>query len=605
MASGLLTVQVKNASSALPISNATIYIYDESNTLLYELTTDEGGSSPQVSLDTVDASLSLDPNYTGFPYTNYYVDIKANGYNDLTIENVRIFDNQASTLPVSLIPLSRQQTEPSNYEITLSEPSILQESPREQEGPLREPRVLRQVVIPDPITVHLGPPDSHSSNVKVPFIDYIKNVASSEIYPTWPENALKANIYAITTFALNRVFTEWYRGRGYDFDITNSTAYDQYYVYGQTIYDSISKIVDDQFNEYVTRNGNITPYFTSFCNGTTATCDGLSQWGTVSLANDGMDYMDILQYYYGNDIEIQETNFVTNILSSYPGSPLKVGSGGLDVQTIQTYLKSIKNNFPSIPTITDADGVFGSSTEDAVKQFQRIFNLTIDGIVGKDTWNQISRIFVAVNKLSELDSEGDALGVGTIPPNATLRLGSSGNNVLTLQYILDYISLFYPTIPTPSRNGQFDAQTRSSVIAFQNMMGLTADGIVGKNTWNELYDVYLGIINSTKPPTPNPNYINYVVKSGDTLWLLSIRYNTTVDAIKKLNGLTSNNLYIGQQLKIPNSNPTPSVSYTVKSGDTLWLLSRRYNTSVDAIKRLNGLTSDSLSIGQVLQIPAA
>ena len=243
---------------------------------------------------------------------------------------------------------------------------------RNQQGSDASPYVLRQVVIPNPITVHLGRPDASASNIQVSFSDYVKNVASSEIYPTWPDAALRANIYAIITFALNRIYTEWYRSRGYNFDITNSTAYDQYFVYGRPIYDSINKIVNEIFNEYVRRQGQNAPYFTSFCNGTTATCDGLSQWGTVTLANQNLTPLQILRSYYPKDIEIVETDIITGVISSYPGTALRVGSTGLDVQTIQTYLGRIRKNYPAIPVITDKAGTFGNSTKAAVTKFQQI-----------------------------------------------------------------------------------------------------------------------------------------------------------------------------------------------------------------------------------------
>jgi peptidoglycan hydrolase-like protein with peptidoglycan-binding domain len=395
-----------------------------------------------------------------------------------------------------------------------------------------------------------------------------------------------------------------YRNQGYNFDITNSTAYDQYFVYGRPIYESISRIVDRIFNEYVRRQGQNAPYFTSFCNGTTVSCQGLSQWGTVTLANQGYTPLQILRSYYPNDIEIVQTNIVANSLSSYPGTPLQTGSAGLNVQTIQTYLNRIRRNYPAIPAITDPAGVFGASTKSAVTKFQSIFNLTPDGIVGKATWYKISRIYTAVTRLAELDSEGTTLGIGTVPPSSVLRQGSSGQDVITLQYLLNVISEYYPGIPAPAQDGIFGSGTKQSVIAFQQAMGLDADGIVGALTWKELYEVYLGIHQNVPSPNPEPNVTTYIVRPGDSLWLIAQRYNTTVDAIKRLNGLTSDLLSIGQTLKIPSSQEVPYIEYTVRPGDTLWLLSRRYNTTVDAIKRLNGLSSDMLSIGQVLKIPS-
>lgn len=394
-----------------------------------------------------------------------------------------------------------------------------------------------------------------------------------------------------------------YRNRGYSFDITNSTAYDQYFIYGRPIYESISRIVDRIFNEYVRRKGQNAPYFTSFCNGTTVSCQGLSQWGTVTLANQGYSPLQILRSYYPKDIEIAQTNIITGSLSSYPGTPLKTGSSGLNVQTIQTYLNRIRRNYPAIPAITDQAGTFGASTKSAVTKFQSIFGLTPDGIVGKATWYKISSLYTAVTRLAELNSEGTALGIGTVPPDSTLRQGSSGQDVITLQYLLNVISEYYPGIPSPSQDGIFGSGTRQSVIAFQQSMGLAADGIVGSLTWKALYDAYLGIGQNVPSPGPETGISSYVVRPGDSLWLIAQRFHTTVDAIKRLNGLTSDLLNIGQTLKIPASQEAPYIVYKVRPGDTLWLLSKRYNTTVNAIKNLNGLTSDMLSIGQTLKIP--
>ena len=338
----------------------------------------------------------------------------------------------------------------------------------------------------------------------------------------------------------------------------------------------------------------------------------MSQWGTVTLANQGYTPIRILRYYYPDDIEIAETNAVSNVVTSYPGTPLRVGSTGLDVQTIQTYLNRIRRNYPAIPAITDEAGTFGDSTRAAVTKFQSIFNLATDGIVGKATWYKISNLYTAVTRLAELDSEGTTIGIGTVPPSTVLRQGSRGQDVITLQYLLDVISEYYSGIPSPGQDGIFGNDTREAVIAFQRQMGLAADGIVGPATWNSLYRTYQGINQNVPPvnpnPTPNPtpdsgNVIVHIVRSGDTLWLLSKRYGTTVDAIKQANGLTSDNLSIGQVLRIPVPSSTQYFLYTVRPGDTLWLLANRFGTTVDAIQNLNGLTSDALRVGQVLRIP--
>lgn len=393
-------------------------------------------------------------------------------------------------------------------------------------------------------------------------------------------------------------------------------------MYGRPVYDSISRIVDNIFNEYVRRQGQEVPYFTSFCNGSTVTCQGLSQWGTVTLANNGLTPLQILRSYYPNDVEIASTNIITGEISSYPGAPLGLGSTGLDVETIQTYLNRIRRNYPAIPAITDPAGTFGESTRDAVVRFQSIFGLAADGVVGKSTWFKLSSLYSAVTRLAELDSEGNTLGIGTVPPGATLRQGSRGQDVVTLQYLLNVISEYYPSVPAPAQDGIFGNGTQQSVVAFQRAAQLSPDGIVGPATWKKLYEVYRGIGQAfpgqgtpgqntpgQTPPgqtTPGQNTsgtTEYVVKAGDSLWLIAQRYGTTVEAVRRLNGLTSDLINVGQVLRIPSSQSGSYVEYTVRSGDTLWLLSRRYDTTVDAIKRLNGLVSDALSIGQVLKIP--
>ncbi len=606
MAIGYLIIQARTAHDALPLSGVQIRIMDHQEKIIYELTTDESGETEKISLETLERTLSLDPNFSGTPFISYNVLALANGFNSVHIVGIPILEGETAIQPIEFIPMRKQQRTPSVTEIQIGAPAVSTTGNRYQEGPITESRVLRQVVIPNPITVHLGSPGTSASNVQVSFPDYVKNAASSEIYPTWPESSLRANIYAIITFALNRVYTEWYRSRGFNFDITNSTAYDQNYIYGRNIYESISRIVDEIFNEYVRRQGQNAPYFTSFCNGTTATCPGLSQWGTVTLANQGLSPLQILRSYYPKDVEIAETNIITGIVSSYPGTALKTGSTGLDVQTIQTYLQKIRRNYPAIPAITDPAGVFGESTRAAVAKFQSIFNLTPDGIVGKSTWNKLSYLYTSVTRLAELDSEGTSLGIGTIPPSSVLRLGSSGQDVITLQYLLNVAAEYDPTIPAPSQDGNFGRGTQQSVMAFQRAAELAPDGVVGPLTWQALYNTYLGVDNVI-PPSPDTGVIEYVVRSGDTLWLLAQRYNTTVDAIKNLNGLTSNNLYIGQVLKIPTAGASGGsyFEYVVRSGDTLWLLAQRYNTTVDAIKNLNGLSSNDLSIGQILKIPSA
>lgn len=344
--------------------------------------------------------------------------------------------------------------------------------------------------IPENIVVHLGFPTENAENVTVSFREYIKNVASSEIYPTWPESAIRANIYAQITYALNRIYTEWYRSRGYDFDITNTTQFDQAFVKDREIFENISVIVDDIIDSYVVKQGSIEPYFTQYCNGTTSTCPGLSQWGTVDLANSGLVPYEILQYYYGKDLDI-----VTNVpfkgnSPSYPGYPLRRGIGNNDVKRIQNQLNRIRNNFPSIPSIKNANGVFDENTEATVKKFQQVFGLVEDGIVGKITWYKINAIYTAVKKLGELSSEGVKLQDIEVPFESSFKLGSNGAGVKTLQYYLDVVGFFNDAIPSVPNDGIFDNATEKSVKAFQKLYGLTEDGVVGRDTWNALVSAY-------------------------------------------------------------------------------------------------------------------
>ncbi len=428
---GTLVVSVTTAEQAVPIPNAKVTIMDKNGNTLYNLVTDDAGNTQRVSLYTPDMNLTLDPNYTGPAYAEYIVDVNAQGYTPTEIESVQIYDTISSVLPVNLKPLPR-----SGYSldmrdvIEIPENSLLSEE-RFIGGipdPNVEPRVLKSVVIPEYVTVHLGTPDSDAANVRVKFIDYLKNVASSEIYPTWPENSLRANILAQISLILNRIYTEWYTSRGYPFDITNSTRYDQAFVYGRNIFDSVSRVVDDIFNSYVKLKTSRAPYFTSYCNGTTVTCRGLSQWGTVPLANQGKSPLEIIQNYYGTGVEIATSNNIGGQTSSYPGTPLKLNDRGDNVGIIQRQLNRIGQNFPMIPYVF-VDGIYTQATKDAVTAFQRIFNLDQTGIVDKGTWNKISYIYTAVTRLAELDAEADSEGINTTPPTTTIRRGSTGKLV--------------------------------------------------------------------------------------------------------------------------------------------------------------------------------
>ena len=346
--------------------------------------------------------------------------------------------------------------------------------------------------VPQTITVHLGAPSASAANVTVPFSDYVKNVASSEIYPTWEESALRANILAIVSFALNRVYTEFYRSRGYDFDITSSTAYDQFFVNGRSYFENVSRIVDELFNDYLRRPGFVEPLAAKFCNGTTVTCEGLSQWGSQNLALQGYNSTQILRSYYGN-VEIVPNAPIRGYTSSYPGTALRRGSSGPNVVVIQVELNRISQNYPLIPKIPNVDGIFGSRTEASVKKFQEIFGLTPDGIVGKATWYALVRLYTAVTSLSELRSQGQQFySINWSYPDP-LQQGDTGEKIRHLQYMLSVLNSFIPQIPEIAIDGIFGPKTREAVLAAQRWFGLPETGQVDDRTWDEIYDQFSGI----------------------------------------------------------------------------------------------------------------
>ncbi len=375
---------------------------------------------------------------------------------------------------------------------------------------------LKTVNIPEYITVHLGAPDEPAANVTVPFIDYVKNVASSELYPTWPESAIRANVYAIVSIALNRIFTEWYRSRGYNFDITNSTQYDQYFVHNRGIFDKISDIVDDIFNDYVVRQGQLQPLFTQYCDGRQSQCEGMYQWGTVDLANEGYIPYDILKYYYGDDINIVRNAPVGNVSETYPGTPLQLGDSNEFVLIAQIMLNTISSNYPAIPKIYPVNGIFNQLTESAVKEFQKIFGLNPTGIIDKGTWYRIKNIYVSVKKLAELTSKG--ILISEIPKEFVEEEGVVVvPRVQLVQFFLNVLSAYYDTIPPVDIDGILGPKTRASLIEFQKTMKLPETGIIDEATWNAMYNNIVGILNTLPPSAialPGLLYPNTVLRVG-------------------------------------------------------------------------------------------
>ena len=349
-----------------------------------------------------------------------------------------------------------------------------------------------QPYIPTYITVHLGPPDSDAENVTVTFSDYIKNVASSEVYPTWETSALRANILAQISFALNRVYTEYYPSRGYPFHITSSTAYDQKFIKGRNIFDSISTLVDELFNDYIRRQGFVEPLAAKFCNGTTSQCDGLSQWGSEYLAREGRNSMEILRTYYGDNIELVVDAPIQDPRTSYPGKAMRLGDASPYIRIAQFVLNRISQSYTAIPRITRVNGYYGLETQEAVKAFQQIFGLTPDGILGKATWYAMVRLYTGILQLSELVSQGQTFGRLLFDfdsfNGADLR-----EQVSLLQYLLSVLSQFYLEIPFVSIDGVFGTQTRNAVLALQRSAGLPETGTVDESTWNVLVERFLGI----------------------------------------------------------------------------------------------------------------
>ncbi|MBE6649700.1 MAG: spore cortex-lytic protein [Ruminococcaceae bacterium] len=507
MQTGTLKIEL-TTGGALPVNDAVVRVKTISGELLYEQAIPVGdeGISSSFELEVPDMVLSLNQKEVSAPYGLFDVEVLTGDFIGTFINGVQVFAGMEALLQIPLQP--RTEAFPSsNQPNTFNIPPNALRLPPKPEGdtatlfPQSPSSQLHAFpYIPEYITVHLGSPTDFSArNVTVTFQDYIKNVASSEIYPTWPEESLRANIIAQISFVLNRVYTEWYRSRGYDFDITNDTAFDQYFVEGRNIFKNISQIVDDIFNVYMQKPGREEPFFARYCNGTTSRCDGLSQWGTVTLANDGLDAQSILEYYYG-DIELVETDDLRGPFESYPGNPLRVGTSGEPVRRIQEQLNRIALNYPSIPFIS-VDGVYGESTERSVRQFQKIFNLDTDGIVGKGTWYAISRVYVAVKDLAELTSEGERVDYAAQEyPGTPLKLGDRSVEVLEIQLYLSTIALYNPEVKTVAIDGVFGQSTLNSVVSFQRAYGIDPDGVVGRVTWDRLVDVYNGIKNNVQVP---------------------------------------------------------------------------------------------------------
>ena len=363
----------------------------------------------------------------------------------------------------------------------------------------------------------------------------------------WPEQALRANIHCQISLALNRIYTEWYPSKGYSFNITNSTSYDQYYVHGRTVFDVMVRLTDDIFNTYIRKTGTVNPYYAEYCDGKSVTCPGLKQWGTVTLANQGRNALSILKYYYGNNIEIIRTNNIQSIPQSYPGSPLRQGSTGAAVFTLQRQLNRITKDYPFLGLLT-VDGIFGRKMTETVKKFQKQFNLTADGVVGRSTWYKISYIYVSVKDLAELTSEGETFS-GTLPDgswnlgSSVLKQGSTGSEVEQLQFWLSTLAQYESRIPSVTVDGVYGSGTAAAVRAFQRLYGLTVDGIVGRTTWTELYDQFRSIQSDNGTPNAYPGTALRQGSSGQNVRLVQFWLKIARTVYSSLNNITVDGIF--------------------------------------------------------------
>ncbi len=406
---GSLKISVTSSLGLIPVENAsvTITFTGDPDSVLEQLTTDSSGLTEAVNLPAPPLEWSLNPDSEEQPYSEYNILVTAEGYEPVLVTGTEILPDRLSLQPIRMNPL--ETTEEEEKKIIIPEHALFGEYPpkipEEEIKTLTENGeiVLSRVVIPEYVIVHDGvPSDSTAKNYWVRYKDYIKNVASCEIYSTWPEATIYANILAIMSFTLNRVYTEWYRGQGYDFTITSSTAYDQKWIYGRNIFENIDYLVDTVFANYLSRPGVRQPIFTSYCDGRRVTCSGLSQWGSMYLGEEGYTTIEILRYYYGNDIYINTADIISGVPSSWPGYDLAQGSSGEKVRQLQTQLNRIARNYPAIPTLV-ADGIYGPATAEAVRTFQRIFGLPQTGVADYATWYEVSDIYVGVSRIAEPD----------------------------------------------------------------------------------------------------------------------------------------------------------------------------------------------------------
>ena len=541
MATGILRIQAFAARQSAPVEGVTVNIVGDGFTAARM--TDAEGNAADVTLTAPDCALSLEEdNTTRLPYAVCSLTASKAGYRTVRIQGIQVFAGQVTLAQPEMIPETEEGRDVEDPPIVIPPHPLFAGGGGSGRAPADPcaPRVLDRVIIPKNITVHLGKPAASARNVTVSFRRYIANVASSEVYPTWPESALRANIHCQISLALNRIYTEWYPSRGYSFNITNSTSYDQYYVHGRTVFDVMVRLTDDIFNTYLRKTGTVNPYYSEYCDGKSVTCPGLKQWGTVTLAKQGKTPLQILKYYYGSNIEIVRTNNIQAIPQSYPGSPLRQGDSGTAVFTLQRQLNRIAKDYPFFGKLT-VDGVFGPRMVSTVKTFQRQFNLTADGVVGRQTWYKISYIYVSVKDLAELTSEGETSS-GTLSDGSwggtALRTGSTGSAVEQVQFWLNTLAQYESAIPSLSVDGRYGAATASAVRAFQRRYGLTVDGVVGRETWNAIYNEFRSIQSDNGTPNAYPGTALREGASGQNVRLVQFWLKIAHTVYSRLNDLT-------------------------------------------------------------------
>lgn len=516
-ARGTIIVKLTHMEGRLPLRGATVELIGRGE----RYTTDRSGIV-RISVSAPPKSLSLTPDPPARPYSIYSIRITAAGYVTRTALNIQVFAETSTIISENMIQLEATDATDKDSE---TPPHKLWQISRGGADNIALPTMATPTVpdvrLPENITVHLGTPGSDAVDVTVPFITYIKSVASSEIYPTWPRNALIANVHAQVSLALNRIYTEWYPSQGYPFDIAASPSFDQYYIHNREVFGTIDEVVDEYFTYYIARMGFVEPLFAQFCDGKTSTCQGLSQWGTVDLANRGDTPLEIIRYYYGRDTELRRAPVAQTVPDSYPGEPLSAGDESDAVRFMQNRLNRIGVTYTQIPFILLPDGVFDAETVNAVRAFQRIFGLPQTGVVDSDTWYKINYIYNAVKSLGELDSEGQ-LPEGGAYPGVPVKVGDVGPNVLRMQWFINGIARSgqLASLREVELDGRYGEETASQVRVLQQYFGLPQTGQIDRATWDSITKLFneigeIGTDETFPDGTPRP-YPGTPVRRGDS-----------------------------------------------------------------------------------------